>query len=216
MLERPEEERPAGREDAGAGSVSRGSPGAPRPLGDSPLGVAASSETEPGAPRPSPEISPSSTSVLVAGLWRRLAASILDGLILTPVFLLVGWMALRVTGVRLPPRSDLRLESILELFLEGGSLLYGLLSLALLLLLLYGFLFTATVGGTPGQRLIGLKVINTYGERPEWWRAMSRAVGIVASGLLLGLGFLWIGFDLRKRGLHDWMAGTYVVLRRVL
>jgi uncharacterized RDD family membrane protein YckC len=27
----------------------------------------------------------------------------------------------------------------------------------------------------------------------------------------LFLGFLWIGFDSEKRGLHDWIAGTYVV-----
>ena len=27
----------------------------------------------------------------------------------------------------------------------------------------------------------------------------------------LGLGFIWIAFDSEKRGLHDWLAGTYVV-----
>jgi uncharacterized RDD family membrane protein YckC len=27
----------------------------------------------------------------------------------------------------------------------------------------------------------------------------------------LALGFLWIGFDREKRGLHDWLADTYVV-----
>jgi uncharacterized RDD family membrane protein YckC len=27
----------------------------------------------------------------------------------------------------------------------------------------------------------------------------------------LGLGFLWIGFDSEKRGLQDWVSGTYVV-----
>ena len=27
----------------------------------------------------------------------------------------------------------------------------------------------------------------------------------------LFLGFLWIGFDSEKRGLQDWIAGTYVI-----
>ena len=44
-------------------------------------------------------------------------------------------------------------------------------------------------------------------------------LGIVATataGYLAGLataflGFLWIGFDAEKRGLHDWIAGTYVI-----
>ena len=30
----------------------------------------------------------------------------------------------------------------------------------------------------------------------------------------LGLGFLWIAFDSEKRGLHDWLSGTYVVKER--
>ena len=38
--------------------------------------------------------------------------------------------------------------------------------------------------------------------------AITFAVGSVAT---LGLGFFWIGFDSEKRGLHDWLAGTYVV-----
>jgi uncharacterized RDD family membrane protein YckC len=25
------------------------------------------------------------------------------------------------------------------------------------------------------------------------------------------LGFFWVGFDSEKRGLHDWIAGTYVI-----
>ena len=42
-------------------------------------------------------------------------------------------------------------------------------------------------------------------------RALVRTAGYVVSVASLGLGFLWIAFDSEKRGLHDWMAGTYVV-----
>jgi uncharacterized RDD family membrane protein YckC len=41
--------------------------------------------------------------------------------------------------------------------------------------------------------------------------AMARLTTARAGAVTLGLGFLWIGFDSEKRGLHDWLSGTYVV-----
>ncbi len=150
-------------------------------------------------------------TVRVAGLWRRLLATIVDGVVLSPVLLLLGWLAFRVTGLRPPVGQDLRPEAILEVFLEGGSFLYGLIGTGLVILLLYGVLFMATTGATLGLRLLRLRVINPYGDSPEWWRMLLRCLGFLISVLLLGLGFLWIGFDREKRGLHDWLAGTYVI-----
>jgi uncharacterized RDD family membrane protein YckC len=150
-------------------------------------------------------------TVTVAGFWRRLAATVVDALLLAPALLLAGWLVLRVTGYRLPLGPELRIESTLELFLEGGGMLYGLLAISFVVLLLYGFLFMSTTGATPGLRLLRARVINPYGETPEWWRVTLRCLGFVLSAALLGLGFLWIGFDREKRGLHDWLAGTYVI-----
>jgi uncharacterized RDD family membrane protein YckC len=127
------------------------------------------------------------------------------------VLLLLGWLAFRVTGLRLPLGQDLRPEGILEVFLEGGSFLYGLIGTGLVVVLLYGVLFMATTGATLGLRLLRLRVINPYGDSPEWWRLLLRCLGFLISVTLLGLGFLWIGFDREKRGLHDWLAGTYVI-----
>jgi uncharacterized RDD family membrane protein YckC len=150
-------------------------------------------------------------AVRVAGLWHRLTAAAIDALILSPLLIALGWLALRLTGLRLPVRPQLRLESVLELVLEGGTPLWGLIATGLVILLLYGFLFMSTSGATPGLRLLRLCVINVYGDPPEWWRMLLRCLGFVLSVLLLGLGFLWIGFDREKRGLHDWLAGTYVI-----
>jgi len=149
--------------------------------------------------------------VRVAGLWRRLCATIVDTMILSPVVILLGWLVLHVSGLRFPFTRELRLESLFELFLEGGGLLYSLMAVTLLVLLLYGLLFMATTGATPGLRLLRLRVINVYGEAPEWWRAVLRCAGFLLGLASLGLGFVWIGFDREKRGLHDWVAGTYVI-----
>ena len=66
-------------------------------------------------------------------------------------------------------------------------------------------------GRTPGMRLLRLRIINPYGEPPGALRALVRTAGYVLSFATLSLGFLWIGFDREKRGLHDWIAGTYVI-----
>ena len=152
--------------------------------------------------------------VYVAGMWHRLLATFVDGICLAPIILLTGWLALRITGTPLPDPGRVRVEMVLETMLEGGGMLYSLLALALAILLLYGIMFMTITGATPGLRIFGLRVINVYGDPPEWWRMILRSIGFLTSCLFLGLGFLWIGFDREKRGLPDWLAGTYVIRQK--
>lgn len=42
-------------------------------------------------------------------------------------------------------------------------------------------------------------------------KAVLRYIGYFVSILPLGLGLLWVGFDSKKRGWHDYIAGTVVV-----
>jgi uncharacterized RDD family membrane protein YckC len=159
---------------------------------------------------PAPERASRVITVRVAGFGRRVLAAAVDAVCLAPVLVFLGWIAIKVTGLRLPPGTA-RLEGVLELLIEGGGAVYALLTVALLIGLLYGFLFTAATGATVGKRLLGLRVINVYGEKPQPWRTATRCLGVLLSAALLGLGLLWIGFDREKRGLHDWLAGTYVI-----
>ena len=59
----------------------------------------------------------------------------------------------------------------------------------------------------------GIMVVDVYGDRPSVLRAFVRTLGYGIAVLPFSLGVLWIGFDREKRGLHDWLAGTYVVLK---
>lgn len=171
-------------------------------------GSSAATTTAPPIPQPAEK------RVFVAGLWRRLLAAGVDAVLLAPVLGLTFWLALRVSGATLPTASGLRPETVLEMVLEGSPLLYGGIALGALVVLLYGGLFMAITGATVGLRLLGLKVINVYGQPPEIWRVVLRCGGFIGSCATLGLGFLWIGFDREKRGLADWLAGTYVIRRR--
>jgi uncharacterized RDD family membrane protein YckC len=165
---------------------------------------------EPNLSSTSPGDAPEN-KVHVAGLWQRLAAAAVDALLLAPILLAVGWLAIEVTGARLPAGNELRVEMVFEVILQGGGLPLGLSAVGLVIILVYGGLFMGTTGATPGLRLLRLRVITVYGESLEWWRVVLRCGGFLVSLVLLGLGFLWIGFDREKRGLPDWVAGTYVI-----
>ncbi|HCB22768.1 TPA: RDD family protein, partial [Candidatus Daviesbacteria bacterium] len=41
--------------------------------------------------------------------------------------------------------------------------------------------------------------------------ALREILGKLASGLILGIGYLMVAWDSKKQGLHDKIASTYVV-----
>lgn len=148
----------------------------------------------------------------VAGFWRRLAAGLIDLAVIAPVMLLLTWLAAVITGIQLPAANHRGLDFWLDMFLAGEPALIGGLGLALAIALIYLFLFQATTGRTLGMRVLRVRVIDLFGDPPSIVRTAVRTAAYLASLATLGLGFFWIGFDSEKRALHDWLAGTYVVV----
>jgi uncharacterized RDD family membrane protein YckC len=149
--------------------------------------------------------------VRVAGFWRRLAAGVVDVLVLTSVFTILATLVALVLRHPLPRVGQLGPDYVVDVAVNGGVLAEAGLAMLGILSFLYFFLFVALRGQTFGKHLMRLKVIDAYGERPSIGRALVRTIAYVPSLVLLGLGFLWIAFDREKRGLHDWIADTYVV-----
>ena len=147
----------------------------------------------------------------VAGFWRRLAAAAIDLAIILPVALGLSWVAGKVAGVHLPPSRHRGLDFWLDLFLASDPALFGAIGLTLAIATVYVLLFQVTMAQTPGMRALKTRIIDVYGDPPATGRAATRTVGYLVGIATLGLGFLWIGFDSEKRGLHDWMSRTYVV-----
>ena len=193
---------------------------ASRALGNDPAGPGPGPE-QPA--RPVPAIPPprdpaprggrtAAPSFYVAGFWRRLAAGLIDLAVLAPVMLLLTWFAALVTGIHLPPANHRGLDFWLDMMLAGEPALIGGSGLSAAIALTYLFLFQASAGCTLGMRLLRVRVIDLFGDPPSILRTAARTFAYLASVATLGLGFLWVGFDSEKRGLHDWLAGTYVVL----
>jgi uncharacterized RDD family membrane protein YckC len=75
----------------------------------------------------------------------------------------------------------------------------------------YPIAFWTLFGQTPGDMLMGLRIVRTDGQRVTFGRALLRWVGCVIAALPLCLGFLWILIDERRQGWQDKIAGTYVL-----
>lgn len=185
-----------GTSEAGQGNLS---PAANRPA---------------SAPRP-PSVTRAETAtglqVTVAGFWRRLVAGALDAMVVLPAWLLLAWLAGKLTGLHLPAADTATIDYWLDLFLAGDPALWGALGLGAAVGAVYLLVFQVTMGRTLGMRALDLKVIDVFGDPPSAWRAGARTLGYFANLATIGLGFVWVAFDPEKRGLHDWLAGTYVV-----
>lgn len=150
--------------------------------------------------------------VRVAGFFRRAAAGVVDLAVLSVVFVILDLLVSLALGQPLPRLGQLGPDYLVDVAVNGDTLALVGLTLLAILTFLYFFIFHALSGQTPGKRLCGVRVIDGFGERPSFGRALARTAAYLPSALLLGLGFLWIGFDPEKRGLHDRLADTYVVI----
>jgi uncharacterized RDD family membrane protein YckC len=78
--------------------------------------------------------------------------------------------------------------------------------------LVYFPYFWSKSGQTPGQKMMGIKVVRDADGGPvTMGSAILRLVGYWISGLVFYLGYIWIFIDKRKRGWFDLIAGTVVI-----
>jgi len=67
-------------------------------------------------------------------------------------------------------------------------------------------------GTTPGKRVLGMRVIKEDGRVASIGTMFLReVVGKILSGMIMGLGYLWLLFDKENQAWHDKLASTYVV-----
>lgn len=69
---------------------------------------------------------------------------------------------------------------------------------------------------TLGKMALGIVVVDANVNRISFGKATGRFLGSIVSGLIIGIGYIMAAFTERKQGLHDKMAGTYVVKKSSL
>ena len=78
----------------------------------------------------------------------------------------------------------------------------------------YHTIFTYKLGQTPGKMMLGLQVVDANDHQPTLKQILLREVlGKIIVFLIMFVGFLWVLWDPKKRGWHDYIGGTYVIKR---
>ena len=136
-----------------------------------------------------------------AGFFRRLAALLVDTLILT---LAVGSFLWFFTYV-----YDYTFES--DYAIRDLAPLINFVLFMLAWGAYYSYFEGSSWRATPGKRLLGIEVLNRAGAPIGYWQALVRFIGRLLSIATFGIGFLAALFNHRRRTLHDLIAGTIVV-----
>lgn len=128
---------------------------------------------------------------LHAGFWRRVAAFLIDVLVITIPLVLLDFMAFGSLHSAVGRKADF---------------------LNLVPIWLYWALFESSRWqATPGKRAMGLSVVDVHGLRIGFLHATGRYFAKYLSNLTLSIGYLLAAWTPRKQALHDLVAGTCVV-----
>ncbi|MHB8488495.1 MAG: RDD family protein [Candidatus Dormibacteria bacterium] len=153
--------------------------------------------------------------IAYAGFWIRVLAAILDGIIVGVPFAIIFFVA---EGSAITSYGNCLNGAVATGSLATaceGSFLSAIGSFELIGLVVelgYFVILWSRFGGTLGQRMLGLHVVDAAtGRNIGIGRAVGRFVGYVISGIALYIGFIWVAFDPQKQGWHDKIASTFVV-----
>lgn len=131
-----------------------------------------------------------------AGFWIRTGAAIIDSLLML-VFIVPLLTILYGSSYW---NNDVSAMSFWNLILN-----YILPACAVIIFWVYK-------SATPGKMLLNLSIVDaTTGEKPSKGQFIGRYFAYYVSMIPFFLGIIWVGFDRRKQGWHDKLAGTVVI-----
>lgn len=146
-------------------------------------------------------------NVAYAGFWTRLAAFLIDS-----VLVWVGLLLVRLVMIFV--------SSGLDGTILGGNILfhYSLTDIVVYVAeVVYFILFTYYSGATLGKRALNLRVVNANGGKLSLWDVVYReTIGRFLCAVTIGIGYIFVAADKEKRGLHDMLCDTRVIYAKTM
>ncbi len=143
----------------------------------------------------------SARRVVYVGFWWRVLATIIDSVITGVAGAVLGGIVGGIIGLTMGGGNDAIALA------EGAGNLIGII---------LGWLYSAMMESsshqaTLGKMACGIIVTDVNGNRISFGRATGRHFAKFLSAIILGIGYMMAGWTQRKQGLHDMIAGTYVI-----
>ncbi len=151
-----------------------------------------------------------------AGFWKRVAAYILDAIVLyipnTLIMKAMGGDAAQETM----SQTILAAPGDPHVMLAAYEQFYITMGTAMIITTVLAWLYFAVLESSPwqatlGKLALGIRVTDLNGQRIGFPRALGRYPAKFLSTIILGIGFLMVAWTRRKQGLHDMIAGTLVL-----
>lgn len=147
---------------------------------------------------PSSELAPpNSEDAQYAGFWLRVAASLIDGVLLALL--------------TLPPLAGIyggEYFTSEEFIMGAWDVILSWVLPAVLIIL-----FWVYRGATPGKMSLKLRIVDAQtGAKPSFGQCVGRYFAYIPAALPIMLGIVWVAVSPRKQGWHDILAGTVVVV----
>ncbi|MBO9617624.1 MAG: RDD family protein [Niabella sp.] len=142
--------------------------------------------------------------VQYGSFWERLAAALIDGLIIG-----IAWSIIAsLLGIDLLDRTVIASDSGISMYHWS----WGSRGVPMVIYWLYfAFMESGPKQATLGKMALGLKVTNTHGQPISFLNATGRFFAKYLSAIILFIGYLMVLWDDKRQGLHDKLAGTLVV-----
>ena len=167
------------------------------------------------APPPIAVSARASAPLPYAGFWERVAAYLIDGVILGIPFGLVvlvllflfGGFGMMLHRNPVEPRAALALAAPMFLVFFLGMFFFVALQW-----LYFAGMESSARQATFGKSVMSLRVTNNEGQRISFGHATGRFFAKIVSGMVpLAIGYIMAAFTERKQALHDFIAGTLVL-----
>jgi uncharacterized RDD family membrane protein YckC len=153
--------------------------------------------------------------VVMGGLWRRVAASFLDGIVTAILTYALLIPLMLVFGISLSSLAENELAG------AGASVTFLLFNYGISLgvpALYFAWMHSSGTQASLGKMAVGVKVVRTSGEPIGFWRALLRYLAyflfvLMTCGIGILISGLMVAFTERKQALHDMICDTLVVDR---
>jgi uncharacterized RDD family membrane protein YckC len=152
------------------------------------------------------------SGMIYASFWNRVGAMLIDSTILATVG---GAVQSTIMGPfftipRVQPGAPPSMEALGSLF--GVLGLVSLLNMAIAAA--YEGVFVGKMAATPCKMAVGLRVVRADGSAVTITRGFGRYFAKFISSMTMLIGYIMVAFDAERRGLHDMICDTRVILVR--
>lgn len=132
-----------------------------------------------------------------AGFWIRVAALLLDYLILFIGNIVIALLIFLPFGSSKTNMNDLQIINSVSDFI--------------FLISYFGYFIGSKWQATPGKRICGIYIVRENGKPVSPTLCIGRYFAYFLSSIILGFGFLMVAWTDQKKALHDIVCGTRVV-----